>query len=352
MEEKQQQIINVKEIIEIILKNKLLYGKVLMAAFVLAVAWILPQPRTYNSKVVLAPETEDLPSGGSLSSLASSFGFNMGSLASTDAIYPTLYPELLESPNFMHSLFDVQIETEDGSVKCDYYTYLVKHQKFSFWLYPKVWVDRMIKSFSNEESAKSAGVKQEGVFNLSKKELEVIEGMIGRIKCTVDKKTDVTTITVEDQDRKVCALIADSVRLKLQQHITDYRTRKARKDLDYYTELAADAKAKYEKARQLYASYADSNVEVSLKSFQSKVDDLENDMQLKYNTYTAMMTRLEAARAKVQERTPAFTVLHEASMPRKPTGPKRMIFVAGMMFLSFVGLTAFLYRKKIKGQKK
>lgn len=351
MEEKQN-IINVKEIIDIIRNNRFLYVKVLIAAFILALAWILPQPRTYNSKVVLAPETEDLPSGGSLSSLASSFGFNMGNLASTDAIYPTLYPELLESPNFMYGLFDVQIETEDGSVKCDYYSYLEKHQKFSFWLYPKVWISKMIKSFSKDETAKSAGTKQKGVFNLSKKELDIIEGMVGKIKCTVDKKTDVTTITVEDQDRKVCALIADSVRVKLQQHITDYRTRKARKDLDYYTELTSKAKANYEKARQLYASYADANVDVSLKSFQSRIDDLENDMQLKYNTYTAMTTRLEAARAKVQERTPAFTVLHEASMPRKPTGPKRMIFIAGMMFLSFVGLTVFLYIRKNKKQKK
>lgn len=350
MEEKQN-IINVKEIIGIIQKNKFLYAKVLIVAFVLALAWILPQPRTYNSKVVLAPETEDLPSGGSLSSLASSFGFNMGSLASTDAIYPTLYPELLESPNFMHSLFDVQIETEDGSLKCDYYTYLEKHQKFSFWLYPKVWFNNFLNSLAKEDAGGKV-TKPKGVFNLSKKELEIIEGMVGKIKCTVDKKTDVTTITVEDQDRKVCALIADSVRVKLQQHITDYRTRKARKDLDYYTELTSKAKANYEKARQLYASYADANVEVSLKSFQSKIDDLENDMQLKYNTYTAMTTRLEAARAKVQERTPAFTVLHEASMPRKPTGPKRMIFIAGMMFLSFVGLTAFLYIRKNKEQKK
>lgn len=356
MEEKKQNIINIKEIIDIILQNKKKFAKTLVIAFVAACAWILPQPRFYTTTVILAPETEEPISGGSLSSLASSFGINMGGLANNDAIYPVLYPDLLGSPNFIVNLFDVEVETEKGELKCDYFTYLSQHQKVSFWLYPKIyltnWFNQLTDDGSNSTPAVSGADGKYDVFCLSKRQLEIIEAIKSSIKCTVDKKTDVITITVTDQDRKISALMADSVRVILQKHITDYRTSKARADVEHYEMLAQQAHQEYEEARHRYAEYADANIEVNLQSYKTKVDDLENEMQTKYNTYSALNSRLQAAHAKVQERTPAFTVLNAASMARKPAGPKRMIFIAGMMFLSFVCLTAFLYIKKNKEQKK
>jgi hypothetical protein len=43
---------------------------------------------------------------------------------------------------------------------------------------------------------------------------------------------------------------------------------------------------------------------------------------------------MEAAKAKIQERTPSFTTLKSASVPIKPAGPKRMLFVLGMVLLA------------------
>ena len=78
-----------------------------------------------------------------------------------------------------------------------------------------------------------------------------------------------------------------------------------------------------------------------LTSIRAKQDDMENDMQLKYNAYSALMTQYQAAKAKVQERTPAFTVVMGASVPLKPTGPKRMLFVIGMCVLAVVVLSIY-----------
>ena len=73
---------------------------------------------------------------------------------------------------------------------------------------------------------------------------------------------------------------------RLQVFITNYRTNKSRIDEEYYKKLALSSKAEYEKARQLYSSYSDSNMDIMLESYRAKQTDLENDMQLKYNTYT------------------------------------------------------------------
>jgi uncharacterized protein involved in exopolysaccharide biosynthesis len=75
--------------------------------------------------------------------------------------------------------------------------------------------------------------------------------------------------------------------------------------------------------------------------YKAKVERLENDMQAKYNIYTAMNTQMQAARAKLQEATPAFTVIETASVPIKPAGPKRMIISIAMMILSFFVLSGW-----------
>ena len=46
-------------------------------------------------------------------------------------------------------------------------------------------------------------------------------------------------------------------------------------------------------------------------------------------------------KAKVQERTPAFTVVKGAAVPIKPSGPKRLIFVIGMCFVATLILSLY-----------
>ena len=81
--------------------------------------------------------------------------------------------------------------------------------------------------------------------------------------------------------------------------------------------------------------------------YRAKQNDLENDMQLKYNTYTTINTQLQAAKAKVQEKTTAFTVLKGAAVPIKPTGPKRMIFIFGMLILAAFGTMVYIIKNDI-----
>ena len=81
-----------------------------------------------------------------------------------------------------------------------------------------------------------------------------------------------------------------------------------------------------------------------VSSFKLKENDLENEMQLLYNNYTALTTQVQQAQAKLLMQTPAFTTLQNASVPLKPTGPKRMIFALGMTFLAFIILTFYFVK--------
>ena len=85
-----------------------------------------------------------------------------------------------------------------------------------------------------------------------------------------------------------------------------------------------------------------------LQAYISERDKLENVMALKYEAYSSMLTQETMAKAKVQERTPAFTTLKTATVPAKPAGPKRMIFVASMLFLTTLGTVIYILRKLLK----
>lgn len=343
------EVIDLGKIAKTIWLRKKVYYKVLPVVFLLSVLWIFPEPRYYNCEVQLAPEVVGENVSGGLNSIASSFGFNLGSLANSDAIYPMLYPDLFKSNEFIVDLLDIKVKTEDGTVNTDLYTYMKQHQKQNMLTKPFRDANLWIKNLLSNDGANN-GVKGNNKINpfyLSKKDFGIVEAIKSNINCAVDKKTDVTTINVKDQDRLVCATLADSIKQHLQNFIIRYRTSKARMDVEYYQKLAARAKKEYESATRAYATFSDSNTDAVLQSTISKRDELENDMSMKFNTYTAMNTQLQVMKAKVQERTPTFTVLKSATVPIKPAGPKRMLFVFAMLVVSFMITTLWISRKEL-----
>ena len=305
-------------------------------------------PKTYKSSVVLAPEETEQGFSGSVSSLAAMVGMNMKFGQSGDAIYPEIYPDLVASSDFLMKLFPMKVTNKDKSLTCDYYTYLLKHQKMALTDAPAALVFIIIEALKKgDDGTAGSDKKQTGVMVLSKKQNDIIESMRAKIECAVDRKTNVITITVEDQDPFIAATMADSVKSQLQIAITEYRTKKARVDLQYMENLYKEARQQYDRARQLYASYADANMEVTLQSYKMKEEDLENDMQLKYNIYEQIVEQLQLARAKVQERTPAFTVVQSAVVPIKHSGhSKLMTLIIWLCLGFFVRVSILAWRNK------
>ena len=125
-------------------------------------------------------------------------------------------------------------------------------------------------------------------------------------------------------------------------------TNKARIDEEHYRQLVREAQADYERTCEAYARASDANQGVVLKRYQLKIENIERDMQMKYTTLQTLNTQLQMASAKVQERTPAFTLLKGASVPVKPAGPKRMLFVLGMLIMVTFGGIVYIIKDDIK----
>lgn len=346
MIEQEESSIDFGELFAALKKHKRLYLKVLPITFVVGCIIMLSIPNYFKCEVKLAPELSTSRSASSLSAMAAQFGLKMGASAmgNTEALYPMLYPELMGGTDFKISLFDVPVHKKDSTRTMTYYDYLVNEQKSPWWSAAISGTLKAIASlFVDKVEEKPKAIDP---FRLTKKQDRIAKALDKMVICDVDNKTLVISIGVTDQDPYIAACIADTAKKRLQDFITDYRTKKARVDLDYTRKLYGEAKNRYEKARRLYAEYADANQDVIYQSARIKLTDLENDMQLKYNAYNTLAQQLQSAEAKVQEETPSFTTLQSATVPVKKAGPARAKMVLVFLFLAFLGTSVWILHKE------
>lgn len=315
-----------KEIDVLALVLKVLKDRKSLAAFVVAfaiigVVYALAQQKEYTASVTLAPEMSSMGMSQSISDIAGAIGMDLGGKQSVDAIYPEIYPDVFASNDFILKLFDLPV-TYKG-VKKTYYEHLKADPKTPFYNKPMKWLGSL---FAPKDTTARAGRKLDP-FRLTKEQNGICNAIRANIACELNKATNVITISVTDIDPEIAACLSDTLQHRLQDYITLYRTKKARNDLEYSRKINAEARAQYERARQVYAAYCDANTDVQLMSFQSKMEDLENDMQLKFNNYSSTAQQVQKAEAKVQENTPVFTVLQAASVPLIPSGMPRSMMV-------------------------
>lgn len=328
-----------------VLAERKLLAKFIIGAAVVGVVIALAIPKRYTAEVILAPE---MSSGGlgmseSIMDMASSFGIDLGGKSSVDAIYPEIYPTLMSSNEFILQLFDVPVTLKDSTGVKPYRVHLIKDGKIPFWSYPGIWIGSLFK-----KKATKGGDGGIDPFRLTNDEEGLINNIRGAVSCVVDKKTSIITIGVTDQDPQVAAIMADTLQRRLQAYITDYRTKKARNDVAYYEKLYAESMDNYQQAQQAYTNYADSNREILLQSLIAKREQLENEMDLKYRLYTQMATQLQAAQAKVQERTPAFIIIQGATVPNRASSTPRSFIVILFVMLGIAAHALWiLYGRKL-----
>lgn len=343
--------IDLSKIFRDLLKHKKLYFKVLPTTFVIAAILLLSLPNYYKCEVKLSPEMSGSGSKSGLLSLASSFGVNLkGALGnSTEALFPTLYPDLMNSVDFKTSLFLIPVTIEGNKEKGEpdrtmsYYDYLMNEQKLPWWgSARKAFFEWLVSLFKDEEPEKT----EIDPFRLTKEQTKIAKLIDRKVICDVDQKTMVISIEVTDQDALICATMADSVKTRLQKFITDYRTSKSRVDLEYNKKLYGEVKAKYEQARLVYANFADSHRSVSSQSARTRLDELSSEMQLQQQIYQQVVGQLQQAEMQVQAETPAFTTLQSATVPVRKSGPARAKWCIIWVFLAFIGTTAWILYKE------
>lgn len=309
-------------------------------------------PKEYTSHASLAPEFSSRSSLSNLSSYASMMGINLSSSTATrDAVYPDLYPDIIYSTPFITGLFNLPVTFthKDEPVETSLYDYLLNYSRYPWWsavisapFRLAGWAAGLFKDKQDgedrEEDMSNIIVDE---FKLTKAQERVYKKLASRIAVKVDKKTYVVSIAATMQDPEISALVAEASVGNLQEYITNYRTEKARNDLEYSIRLFEDAKADYEKARNIYARYADSHQGIVSMSARIEQEKLQNEANLAYQLYNQTAQKLQLAQAKVQEETPVFKILQPPTVPLHKSKPSKMKILFVMVVLALCGASAW-----------
>lgn len=300
-------------------------------------------PREYECVVRLAPEKANQSMGGlrGMSDMAAMVGINVGTGNNTGGLNEMVYPEILRSTPFMSQFANIPVEV-DGA-KTTLMEYLDKDQKKAWWSYLFAAPGKVLGWLLGSDSESQA---QYNPYKPDKETRAFYEALSQRISASTDKKTDLISVRVMMQDPMVAAVVADSVVNKLQEFMIQYQTSKARHDLNNSQMLLQKAKAEYDIAMSELAKAQDQNRNLVSRSAMIHVDNLSNKRNLAYNLYQQLASQVELSKLKVQEDTPVVTVLDPPMAPNRTKSPRKMVIMAGFIFLFGVGYAGFIIVKE------
>ena len=316
--------------------------KVAGIAVIVGVVIALSIPKQYTAEVTLSPESGK-GGGGSLSGMAAMLGIgsvNMGGDA--NALNFSMAPDILASTPFVLELFNTKVKTLDGKVDTTLVAYL-ETESAPWWSslmsLPGKAIGGVMSLFSSNEKMEEKPIDP---FHLTPKQKGQVSAIRSIIMANSDKKTGITKVSATLQDPLVAATLVDTVLVKLQKYITNYKTSKAQEDCKYWEELYQQRQEEYYKAQEKYAKYSDANNNVILQSVRIEQERLQNDMNLALQVYSNVAAQLQMAKAKVQEAKPVFAVVEPASVPLYPSGTSRKMILVGTVFLFVAAAAAWL----------
>lgn len=329
----EEQEIDIMELIVKLWKRKKTILKWCCVGIVIALVAGFSIPKTYSTTAILAPETEEAASSG-VSSIASMMGVNLDN--SVDAINFQMFPDVVSSTPFIYELFSLQVETVDGKVKTDLLDYMLEYQKQAWWSYVISAPFKLlgwVKSWFEKEEEVDPDAPLD-MNNLPKDVRGVVKYFSENIVLEMDKKTGKTTVSLEMQDPLVVTTVLNAVLDNLKKYMSDYRTSKARQDVENLSVICEERKAEYYVAQQAYAKYSDENKNLIRQSAQAEGERLQQEMNLAFQVYSQVAQQLEAARIKEQQAKPVFAIVQPPVVPLEKAAPSKVKLLVIFVFLA------------------
>ncbi len=264
---------------------------------------------------------------GGLAGLAALGGFDINSAGGSEAIRPDLYPDLIKSTPFFLDLFEQKFVNKNGDsiVFNAFYRSIIEDGKE-----PK---EKLLKTFAGKPS---------GVIVVNQLTENRINDLKERINGSIDKRSGVIKITVKLPDPVLAAEIAKYAMNFLTDYVTDYRTEKIKREVDFLGRKVAGAKGEFYRDQSRKASYADQFAAptIRLQSADVQRERIESEYRMSSTVYNELLKKYEEAKIKLQQETPVFKVLEPPVVPNKKNEPKKaLILVISVLvgiFISFL----------------
>ncbi|MFI3314281.1 MAG: GNVR domain-containing protein [Rikenellaceae bacterium] len=308
-------------------------------SFICSIIIALSLPKEYSVSVKIAPEgSESTSLSSAMGGLASIAG--LATPGASSGITEILYPEIIKSSPFLNEFTSIEV-IYDGEKK-PLVNYLSDDQKRAWWSYLSPF--NLIKALSPKPDEEKHE-REEDPFRPSMRTVKFENDLYSSIDMTYKDGENIFEITVTMQDPYIAAVVADSVVVKLQKYMINYKTTKTRNSIANTTLQLQKAEKAYHEAEERFAEGTDINRRLVTEKAKSRLLRLENEKNLAYNIYEQLALELETQKVELDEKTPIVTVIQPARVPHQKSAPKTMVIVVGLTFLGVVIRMMWMFAK-------
>lgn len=334
-------VIDFSAVWKVLMKRKIHIGIFALTCAIITAIVMVNEPNEYTSTASVMPELESSSIGGGLSKfagLASLAGVDLAGMTSSDAVRPDLYPSIINNTSFYLYLLEQKVNTsENKPVKfLDFY-------KKAYELEDSTGKDDFLASFTKSFSSEKPPIQLQpdstnSFIFMPETTGKIIKELKDKILSQIDKKSGIVSISVELPDPVTAAHVAKISMDYLTSFVTNYRTEKSIKDLDFIAEQLGAAKGKFYSTQTKKAQYADQFrlPTIRLQAADIQRERIESNYQVSSSFYSQLQKQYETAKMKVQEQTPIFKMLEKPIIPYEKSGPKRTLSVIAAFILATI----------------
>lgn len=333
--------ISLIELFQVFWDKRLLILKITGTFIFLGLLIAVLSPKEYSTSATLMPEAQSTQSraGSLLQQYGGFLGINGGlSMGQEGSIPPQLFPNIVQGLPFQIELMNtpVQFTEYDTTVTPHvFFTKIYSPTFFSYLLDYTVGLPGKLIGLLKEEIPQKPLItkaNRDSILSLSREQMETVETLRERLSVNINQETGLLTLTVEFPDPQAAAEIGKAGIFLLKEHVKQYRTEKARQNLEFAREQVREARERFEEAQNQLAEFRDSNLNLATAKAQTREQELQSEYDLAFNLYNSLSQRLEQAKLELQEETPVLTILQPVSVPLEDnTSGILILIVSGML---------------------
>lgn len=342
----------------------------------------LATPEEFTSTSSMMPNVEQgTQLSGALqqfSGLLGSTGFGQGG-GGTD-IDVTLYPEIIFSTPAMYELIYTNIYSPDLDTTLTVKEYMTEHRQTStlvkitggllkFTVHLPITIIRggfdllqgvlswvlsseqpQQETLVPDEQPEGTGLRLPDGSNLKGKRLtfeeyNFIVEMKNKIKTERNTDTGLFTVTVSMPEPEISAQLNEAVVKYLTDYITEYRTEKLVRNLNFINERYEESEREFREIQDELANFRDRNVNIATARLRTEEQRLESEYQLRFDILNGIAQKREETRITLEEETPVFNILEPVSIPTMRSKPARGVMTVLYTFFGFFVAICWVYFK-------
>lgn len=339
-------------------RKRLIFAAIISAIIGAFVAFT--SPVKYTAKCVIFPQVSS-KTGGSLSSLASMAGLNLGGADLSGGLPPEVYSKILMSRPFIQDIMNTPISIEaESKKKIPLYEYYSdeKYQSFDIWKVAKKYTIGLPALIIGKEEEVTDEIDMSltkyledstSVIRVSRKEQEIYDAISSAIQYDYNTKEGLLNLSYIFPEPVAAAQICENLQRTLERYVVNYNVEKVRENLAQVERSFAKARIDFFRLQAEWANFQDSNRGLVTATARAQETRIRGDYDIAYAIYNELATQREQLQVQLKEQKPVLSVIDPVVVPLEKSAPRRGVILAGFLLLGVIVTAVWtIYESSIK----